>query len=232
MALGELPDAERTCKNCHYQWDCMHHVCISRLSCAFSAYVRWREERNHYRARVDNYIAELEHERDEALEDARAARRERDEAVRVRDEMDTDAQHRAERYCHEKRLAERERDELKVALRKSKQSCDFWHQRFYYSGQRAELAERERDELKGQLAKAKAKLAAAEKERDALAEAWLTVCHEGNVPQYGGATQADPGGILHGVRQLASMWSAEKWLREVVERARDELREKLAKGGA
>jgi len=52
----------------------------------------------------------------EALEDARAARRERDEAVRVRDEMDTDAQHRAERYCHEKRLAERERDKALVEI--------------------------------------------------------------------------------------------------------------------
>jgi predicted phage gp36 major capsid-like protein len=52
----------------------------------------------------------------EALEDARAARRERDEAVRVREEMDTDAQHRAERYCHEKTLVARERDALRAQL--------------------------------------------------------------------------------------------------------------------
>ena len=43
-------------------------------------------------------------------------------------------------------------EELEAALRKSKQSRDFWHQRFYYSGQRAELAERERDKLKEKLA--------------------------------------------------------------------------------
>ena len=53
----------------------------------------------------------LERERDEAQEDARAARRERDEAIRVREEQDTEAQHRATQYCREKRQAERERDE-------------------------------------------------------------------------------------------------------------------------
>jgi len=52
----------------------------------------------------------------------------------------------------------------------------------------------------------------------ALADAWLKVCHEGNVPQYEEVTSASPAGILHGVRQLASMWSSEKMLREVVER--------------
>ena len=51
----------------------------------------------------------LERERDEAQEDARAARRERDEAIRTREEQDTEAQHRAEQYCREKRQAKRER---------------------------------------------------------------------------------------------------------------------------
>jgi len=54
-------------------------------------------------------VKELERERDEAQEDARAARRERDEAIRTREEQDTEAQHRAEQYCREKREAERER---------------------------------------------------------------------------------------------------------------------------
>lgn len=55
-----------------------------------------------------------------------------------------------------------------------------------------------------------------ERERDELVEAWLTVCHEGNVPQYENVESADAGGILHGVHQLASMWSAEKTLREAL----------------
>ena len=58
----------------------------------------------------------LERERDEAREDARAARRERDEAIRTREEQDTEAQHRATQYCREKREAERERDEALAKL--------------------------------------------------------------------------------------------------------------------
>jgi len=62
-------------------------------------------------AALKERVEKAERERDEALEDARAARRERDEAIRTREEMDTEAQHRAEQYCREKREAERERDE-------------------------------------------------------------------------------------------------------------------------
>ena len=62
----------------------------------------------------------LERERDEALEDARAARRERDEAIRTREEQDTEAQHRAEQYCREKRQAERERDEALAEVERLK----------------------------------------------------------------------------------------------------------------
>ena len=62
----------------------------------------------------------LERERDEAQEDARAARRERDEAIRTREEQDTEAQHRATQYCREKREAERERDEALAEVAKLK----------------------------------------------------------------------------------------------------------------
>ena len=66
----------------------------------------------------------LERERDEAQEDARAARRERDEAIRTREEQDTEAQHRAEQYCREKREAERERDEALEECRQCR--ADIW----------------------------------------------------------------------------------------------------------
>jgi hypothetical protein len=76
-------------------------------------------------------------------------------------------------------------------------------------------------ELEDQVVRVIKRAEQAERERDELAEAWITVCHEGNVPQYEHVASADAGGILHGVRQLASMWSAEKTLREVVEHELD-----------
>lgn len=69
--------------------------------------------------------------------------------------------------------------------------------------QQAEKAERERDEAKARL--------------DKLESAWRTVCREGNVPQYSGAAPISAEAILHGVRQLASIWSGEKVLRERME---------------
>lgn len=68
----------------------------------------------------------------------------------------------------------------------------------------------------------------AERERDALKEAWLKVCHEGNVPQYETATVASPEAILHGVRQLASLWGGERELRKIAERERDDAREEAS----
>lgn len=44
------------------------------------------------------------------------AQAERDEAIRQRDEMDTEAQHRAARYAVEKREVVRELDEARAAL--------------------------------------------------------------------------------------------------------------------
>jgi hypothetical protein len=69
----------------------------------------------------------------------------------------------------------------------------------------------------------------AERERDEFKQAWLTVCHEGNVPQYEHAEDAHPEGILHGVRQLACLWSGERSLRERAERERDEARKALVR---
>ena len=67
-------------------------------------------------AELRKRIAELARERGDACDIARAAIRERDEAIQRCDSMDTAAQHRAERYCREKREAERERDEALAKL--------------------------------------------------------------------------------------------------------------------
>lgn len=57
-------------------------------------------------------------------------------------------------------------------------------------------------------------------EKDELArwrENWIKVCREGNVPQYENIEVPRPDHILHGVRQLASMYSAERLLRKNLE---------------
>lgn len=69
---------------------------------------------------TEEIAKEVVRERDEAREDVQAARRERDEAIRERDSMDTEAQHRAARYCREKRAAEHERDEWERLARKER----------------------------------------------------------------------------------------------------------------
>jgi hypothetical protein len=73
---------------------------------------------------------------------------------------------------------------------------------------------------------------------EALEGAWLTVCREGNVPQYEEVTEAHPNSILHGVRQLAAIASNERVLHgetraraERTEAKVAELRKKLALAG-
>jgi hypothetical protein len=87
----------------------------------------------------DDEACRFVRERYEAREDTRAARRERDVAKRIADEMDTDAQHRAERYVMEKRQAERERDEAREKADKYYR----WHEDQLAATKKAE---RERDE--------------------------------------------------------------------------------------
>lgn len=79
----------------------------------------------------------------------------------------------------------------------------------------ADLEDRERDLLQ----QASAWEAQHREEREAAAKriaeleaAWLEVCHDGNVPQYEEAITVTPEAILHGVRQLASMWSTARVL--------------------
>ena len=58
-------------------------------------------------------------------------------------------------------------------------------------------------------------LVAIEKERDELAQAWVKVCQEGNVPQYENITETHPNGIEHGVRSLAATASNEILLHKI-----------------
>jgi hypothetical protein len=92
---------------------------------------------------------------------------------------------------------ERERDELERRLLKREcpfDSCD----RLVEAGKRAEKAEAD---------------------LTAWRDAWVQVCREGNVPQYEGIepSTATPGGLLHGIRQLACLESGERSIRKSVE---------------